>query len=1000
MDQLFALNGFLSIAISAIIIFGDRPLRTVTPWFWLCLFGCLYGVHAWLLVVLCSAPDDYELRWASLALTALAGVSLMEFARTASDLSRRPRRSQWLLVPCAVVAGLGSCWGEDGFYRAVQAALLLPAGLWGAWALRKAGRAGGGLEATWTAAAALALAAIGLLAALRAGLPSLSGFLTLKTALRGDVRLSCMLGLQAVALGVLVLFLWRHAFLPRVVEGPRLLLPRLQELLWIGLLMVFVGGSLATAWTGRSKNRYLRLQLLSHVGTVAASLDPSDVAAVARALGDETLPAYKRLRDQCRTLVDVMEEPCYIYVLGKRTNEIVFYLDTEPTRLASLQATNDTAKPGDIYRDAPADLRRVFSSGAMRVTSRPYTDKWGTYMSAFTPIWDHRPGQSGQLLCVVGFDVDASNWYSRLARPRLAPIAITLLLAGLLGMFLLIRERDENAKGRLVKALADRERAEQELREQERLVSAVAQTSPDFLSVFDLREMRTVYTNRRVADLISLPPGETGSLGKNWLKTLAHPDDQARVREHLEHIKRAVDGEVVGIEYRLRTRDGNYRWFQSRDTVFRRDAEGRVIQCLSVAQDITEIKQAEATRSNLEAQLRQSQKLEAVGQLAAGVAHDFNNLLTVIQGNASLLQETASDEPALFCGQILEAARRAAGLTQQLLLFSRRHAPQRQLLNLGETLSRLSDMLRRLIGEHVRLEWRCAAGLPPVSADPAMIEQLVLNLAVNARDAMPHGGKLTVSVESVSLEASAAQRHPKARPGRFLCLAVSDTGCGIETANLSRIFEPFFTTKELGKGTGLGLATAYGIVEQHQGWIEVATALNQGTTFQVFLPAAEGQPAAPQAVPAPVVHPGRNETILLVEDELAVLSFAERVLRRGGYRVLSATTGAEALELWPLHKDRVELLITDHLMPEGMTGLELATRLKADRPRLKAILTSGYCAEAADINTTANEVLAGFLAKPFTPEELLQAVEDALGVEVPPGPDQPVPPPPGTSPAA
>ena len=906
-------------------------------------------------------------------------------------------------------------------------------------------------------------------------------------------------------------------------------MPHLQEVLWIGLLVVFAGGSLATVWTGQLKDRQLRQQLRDSARIVAETLDPQDIVAVAGALGNPALhipalKAYERLRQQCMGFVNVQERPCYIYILGQRTNEIVFYLDTEPdaTRPAALRSPGykAAAKPGEPYKDAPPELHWAFATGKNRTTTRPYTDEWGTYMSSFAPIW---VPDSGPPLCVVGYDVDASNWYSQLAQPRLVPIAFSLLLAGLLSSFLVIRERDENAKSRMLRALADRQavldaasevaiiaftpdglvtvfnrgaekmlghaaaevigrqdilrfhleseiaeraaelsrvhnrplggrqvltevplrkgaeqrewtfrrkdgsrfpvslavtatrdqagavtgflgvavdltarkHAEQELREQERFVSAVAETSPDFLSVFDFREMRTVYTNRRVADLISLPAEATASLEENWLKSLAHPEDQPRLRDHLERIRKAADGEVADIEFRLRTRSGEYRWFQSRDTVFRRDGQGEVVQVLSVAQDITQIKEAEVTRNHLEAQLRQSQKMEAVGQLAAGVAHDFNNLLTVIQGNASLLQEGHSDEAALFCEQILEAARRATTLTQQLLLFSRRQVPQRQLLNLGEVISRLSEMLQRLLGEHIRMEWGCDAGLPSVSADPGMIEQLVLNLAVNARDAMPGGGTISLSLRALNLDAAAAGRHPKARPGRFVCLTVADTGCGIDPKTLPRIFEPFFTTKDLGKGTGLGLATAYGIVEQHQGWIEVTTGLNKGSTFHIYLPATEGQPTAPTANSAPRLRPGQNETILLVEDELAVLTFAERVLRRGGYRVLAATTGAEALELWPRHKDQIQLLVSDHLMPEGMTGLELATRLKSEKPQLKAILTSGYCMEAEALASGTSDILAAFLAKPFTPEALLQAVQEALGAPASPGRGLPQ-----TSPAA
>jgi two-component system, cell cycle sensor histidine kinase and response regulator CckA len=282
-----------------------------------------------------------------------------------------------------------------------------------------------------------------------------------------------------------------------------------------------------------------------------------------------------------------------------------------------------------------------------------------------------------------------------------------------------------------------------------------------------------------------------------------------------------------------------------------------------------------------------------------------------------------------------------------------------------------------LIGEHIRLQWRCDAVLPLVFVDPSMIEQLILNLAVNARDAMPNGGNLTLSVEAVTLEEPDLNRHPKARAGRFVCLSVSDTGCGIEDKNLTRIFDPFFTTKEVGKGTGLGLATTYGIVEQHQGWIEVTSQLDQGTTFKVYLPASDAESSDSFELETPAIRQGQGEMVLLVEDELAVQEFAERVLRRGGYQVLVAPTAVQALELWPRHHNQIELLVTDQVMPEGMTGHELAMQLRADKPSLKVILMSGYCAKAEDL-IKSDETVGEFIAKPFTPAQLLGSVQRAL----------------------
>jgi signal transduction histidine kinase/CheY-like chemotaxis protein len=387
-----------------------------------------------------------------------------------------------------------------------------------------------------------------------------------------------------------------------------------------------------------------------------------------------------------------------------------------------------------------------------------------------------------------------------------------------------------------------------------------------------------------------------------------------------------------------------------------------------------------ADHLNLEEQLRQSQKMESVGQLAAGVAHDFNNMLTIIQGHSSALLAKPSLPSELLepVQAVFFAAERAAGLTRQLLMFSRKNIMQPQPLDLRETVGNTSKLLGRLLGETVALEFHSPAELPSVQGDPGMIEQVVMNLAVNARDAMPHGGTLTVEIEPMAIDAAYAERRPDARPGNFLRLRVTDTGTGMNAATLGRIFEPFFTTKEVGKGTGLGLATVYGIVKQHEGWIEVNSELGKGTTFDVFFPTSE-QMAVPgakeSAANAPVT--GGDETILIVEDEEILREMARDILKDCGYHLLEASTGREALELWRERASDIDLLLTDMVMPEGISGVDLAERLLADRPDLKIIFTSGYTSSEINAEMLARSQ-ARFLQKPYSHTTLARTVRDCL----------------------
>ena len=392
---------------------------------------------------------------------------------------------------------------------------------------------------------------------------------------------------------------------------------------------------------------------------------------------------------------------------------------------------------------------------------------------------------------------------------------------------------------------------------------------------------------------------------------------------------------------------------------------------LLILQDITK-------QMKLESQLRHSQKMEAVGQLAAGVAHDFNNILTVIHGNASLLQEQLRQNPS--CAESLNditiAAERAARLVRQLLAFSRKQVLKPEVLNLGQVVNNLGEMLKRLLGDHITFEVKAAPDLPPVQADLSMMEQVILNLSVNARDAMPKGGKLTVGIDAVTITNDDVQKNSEIRPGQHVCLSVSDTGCGIAPELLPRIFDPFFTTKEIGKGTGLGLATVYGIVKQHHGWVDVQSTANKGTTFRIFLPTSTeiSQPKDPSQTPKTTAKKG-TECVLVVEDEDRVRTLTVAVLRKNGYRVLEAASGKDALDVFQGHNSEIDLLFADVMMPGNLLGDELAARLRATKPSLAVLLTSGYTPEVTKTEFRGD---GNFLTKPFTPTQMLASVRQCL----------------------
>ncbi len=387
------------------------------------------------------------------------------------------------------------------------------------------------------------------------------------------------------------------------------------------------------------------------------------------------------------------------------------------------------------------------------------------------------------------------------------------------------------------------------------------------------------------------------------------------------------------------------------------------------------------TRLNLEEQLLQSQKMESIGQLAAGVAHDFNNMLTIIQGHTSRLLMDQNLAPRVQDAALAVhgAAERAAGLTRQLLMFSRKNIMQPRPLNLHEVIANLNKMLARLLGETIALRFECPQTPPPVYGDAGMMDQVLMNLAVNAHDAMPDGGTLTINVDECWVGPEYLEQHPDARLGHFVRLQMTDTGCGMSAKVRARIFEPFFTTKGVGKGTGLGLATVFGIVKQHAGWVEVASEVGRGTTFTIFFPASDETPVAdagPSVVAAPAPA-GGSETILVVEDELVLREMACEFLAGCGYRILEAGCGREALQVWGKHRSEIDLLLTDMKMPEGMSGMDLAEKMIAEQPTLKVIFTSGYSDDIVSPEMLAR-TNAKFLPKPYAYADLTRLVRESL----------------------
>ncbi len=515
-----------------------------------------------------------------------------------------------------------------------------------------------------------------------------------------------------------------------------------------------------------------------------------------------------------------------------------------------------------------------------------------------------------------------------------------------------------------------RKQAETALRESEERYHRVVDNIGDALLIDDV-EGRVVYANDRFLDLFGLERAELQDL---VLEDYIAPEFRAALRER--HDRRMRAEEVPNIfEYEGVRRDGTRIQLEVRVSTIVEN--GVVLGTQSAIRDISEREQAEKTKADLEARLRQAAKMEAVGSLAGGVAHDFNNMLAVILGNTEIaLAEVDAEQPLhSSLQQIRLAAERSVALTRQLLAFARKQTIRPRELDLNETVASMLRMLERLIGENLELVWKPGGGLWPVKMDPAQVDQVLANLAVNARDAIEGSGTLTISTRNLGRDEAAQATHGELGLGDHVLLEVSDSGVGMDDATLGRLFEPFFTTKEVGKGTGMGLATVYGIVQQNQGAIRVASAPGRGATISIFLPRARGVPAAEVASAEPQAARG-TETVLLVEDEAAVLDLSRRILERAGFTVLAARTPAEAMKLADRSGGAIQLLLTDVMLP-GMSGKELKEKLEHLCPGIRCLYTSGYTADViAHRGVLEDDV--HFLAKPFSITALVAKVREVL----------------------
>jgi PAS domain S-box-containing protein len=523
--------------------------------------------------------------------------------------------------------------------------------------------------------------------------------------------------------------------------------------------------------------------------------------------------------------------------------------------------------------------------------------------------------------------------------------------------------------------ITERKQAEEALRESEERLRLALMAANQGLYDLNIQTGETL-VNPEYATMLGYDPAEFQETNARWIERL-HPDDRERVAETY---RAYVRGEipVYAVEFRQRTKSGDWKWILSLGKIVARDSEGRPLRMLGTHTDITERKQAEEEKAKLESQLLQAQKMESVGRLAGGVAHDFNNMLSVILGYAALMKSKlpAGDPLLKNVLEIERAGMRSRDITRQLLAFSRKQIIAPKPVNLNDLITDTQTTLARLIGEDIDLRFYPEKDLWKIKFDPSQIDQILMNLAVNARDAMPDGGRLTIETANIHLDEAYCREHFECRPGHYVLLVVSDDGVGMDKETRSHIFEPFFTTKEVDKGTGLGLATIYGIVKQNGGFINVYSEPGRGTTFKIYIPRIMEEGSVTEKTEVVSLASGTG-TVLLVEDDNLVRGMTAAMLEEIGYTVLVAETPLHALSLCEKRDMAIDLLLTDVVMP-GMNGTELRDKVQAIRPGIKVLFMSGYTSNVIVHHGVLEEGVR-FIHKPFSMHDLAWKVRDAIG---------------------
>lgn len=709
-------------------------------------------------------------------------------------------------------------------------------------------------------------------------------------------------------------------------------------------------------------NQEVRYGLIQFARTAAVFVD-GDLHKTFTSPEQAKNPSYQTAVAPLRKILEANPGIRFLYTMIQHDGKPCFVLDATPPGDVDHDGVEDHSPIMMPFETPAPDLMTALTSGKTGADAKPITDQWGTYLSGYAPFHDAQGNFSG----IVGVDLRLDQYAARLAdmgRALVFSLSVALVISLLIGIVVWWLGR------RALKAEKKQIETDEAVRRSELRFRALLEQAPMAIEIS--RNGVNLYTNRKFQQLFGLG-NDDDSIGRDVAEFFApqcREESKDRVRRRTLELPVPSEFESVGV----RTDGSQFPMHITVAPVHLSDGDAS----MAFVADITERTRAEAERGKLEAQLRQAQKMESVGRLAGGVAHDFNNMLGVILGHAEMARDKVGPSQPIQADleEIQKAAKISANLTRQLLAFARKQHIMPKVLNLNDTVTNILTLLRRLIGEDVNLVWIPGAALRSVKLDPSQIEQILTNLCINAQDAITGGGAITIKTSNVTIDQTDCADHMEFVPGTYVMMTICDDGCGMEKEILANIYEPFYTTKGVGKGTGLGLATVYGIVKQNNGFIYVESEPGTGTTFRIYLPSFVEKTSESTVASTAAGPDGHGETVLLVEDEEALRETCGLFLELSGYKVLLAETPVIALNIAAQHKGDIRLILTDVIMP-GMNGREMAEQLMASNPKLKVLFMSGYTSDVMASRGKLDKAMH-FIQKPFTRNDLSSKVRMIL----------------------